>query len=257
MKNLRILCFGLATILLVTLGCSSESMTAAGVNSSYSSMITVGNFLYQVDPVFIITYDVSDPADPIEIDRQELGFEIETVYHFGGVLFVGSARALYIFEIDEKGIPVEKSETVYDTFEANQTPCDPVVSDGQFAYVTLSTTTTNPTSACFRPEPFNMLFVYDISNISEPKLVVEQELNEPKGLSLDGDYLFVCDGSNGLVIFDKSDINNLTKISHLQDGYARDVIAREDHLIVIGLDELRQYDYSDITSIMELGTLML
>jgi len=78
-----------------------------------------------------------------------------------------------------------------------------------------------------------------------------------KGLSIDGDYLFVCDGSNGLKIFDKSIINNIVEVGHLEGQNTRDVIARDGLLIVIGEDDLRQYDYSDINNIIHLGMLSL
>ncbi len=254
MKN--ICYFTLFAFLLTSIRCTSDdSLASTGTNSSYSSMIAVGNYLYQVDPTFITTYNVTDPRDPVEIDKQNLGFEIETVYHFSGILFVGSARSLYIFEIGDNGIPIEKSETSYGTFQAGQTPCDPVISDGDYAYVTLTTTTSSANSSCFRPEPFNKLLIYDVANISNPILISEREMVDPRGLSIDGNFLFVCDGINGLMVFDKSDIENITEIGHLAGQTTRDVIARDDLLIVIGEDQLRQYDYSDITAIVALGIL--
>ncbi len=248
----------LSFYLLISASCSSDgNQSNVGLNSSYSGMITVGSFLYQVDPSNITTYDISDATNPVEVNKQNLGFEIETIYHFGGVLFVGSARALFIFEIGENGVPVPKSETSYDTFQADQTPCDPVISDGSYAYVTLATTTSNPTNPCFRPEPFNKLLIYDIANLSNPTLVAEREMEEPKGLSKDGNYLFVCDGTNGLKIFDASDVENLIEIYHISGQNTRDAIAKDELLIVVGQSELRQYDYSNINAIVELGRLDL
>jgi len=219
MNHLKFLLFALA---MISLSCSQESDSPplSGTNSSYSSLLTLGDFMYQVNSTSIVTFDISNPAEPKEIDKQIVGFDIESISSFGGVLFIGSGEALHIFEVGNDGIPERRSQTNYSEFEEDQTPCDPVVSDGKHAFVTLSTSLFLEEGPCNRAEPVNELRIYNVTDITKPEEVNRVEMNGPKGLAVDGDFLFVCDG-------------------------------------VIGKGELRQYDYSDITQMALLSTLDL
>ena len=186
-----------------------------------------------------------------------VGFEIESISKFGGVLFIGSGEALHIFEVGTDGIPERRSQTNYSEFEQDQTPCDPVVSDGIHAFVTLSSNLITEESFCGREIPVNELRIYDVTDITQPKELNRLEMVEPKGLAVEGDLLFICDGINGLKVFNKSDVNNLVEIYHFEDYQTRDVIAKDGLLIVIGKGQLKQYDYSDITNMTLLSTLDL
>ena len=48
----------------------------------------------------------------------------------------------------------------------------------------------------------NILEIYDIASLENPIQITQVAMNNPRGLSVDGDLLFVCDGNQGLVIFD-------------------------------------------------------
>ena len=66
-------------------------------------------------------------------------------------------------------------------------------------------------------------------------------MSEPKGLAIDGNNLFVCDG--GIKHYDISNINNIVlKKKTVID--ANDVIANNGILMVIGTSGLYQYDYT-------------
>lgn len=255
MKHLLILL--LAIVLLVPACFIDSEPSPMEINSSYSSLVSVGDFMYRVTSSKILTFDISDPSDPVQIDKQIVGFEIESIFHFDGILFVGSGEALHIFEIKEEGIPERRSQTNYSEFDENQTPCDPVVSDGTYAYVTLSSTVFVDDSPCNRAVPVNELRIYDVTDLAKPKEVNRIEMQGPKGLTVDGNNLFVCDGENGLLVYDVSDIENLVELHHFEGYTTRDAIARDGLLIVIASDQLLQYDYNIISDMSLLSTLDL
>ncbi|MCK9206886.1 MAG: hypothetical protein M0P66_07230, partial [Salinivirgaceae bacterium] len=126
--------------------------------------------------------------------------------------------------------------------------CDPVVVNGNYAYVTL-----RGGNLCGAIE--SQLNVIDISTIENPKLVATCLMEEPYGLGIDDSVLFVCDGNAGLKIYNAA--NPLEIDSHLlasyPDNHAFDVIPLGDVLVMIGVDGLYQYDYSDLNNIRELS----
>ena len=42
-------------------------------------------------------------------------------------------------------------------------------------------------------------------------------MDEPFGLGIKDNWLFVCDGSSGLKVYDKSDVENLVELNHFKD----------------------------------------
>lgn len=249
----------LALITFLLSSCANESNTSlptSGTNGSYSGIVIVDNFMYQVDTESIFTYDVTNPEDIEQIDRQMVGFLIESIFHMQGVLFIGSGEALHIFEIGENGIPERKSQTNYTEFSEDQTPCDPVISDGQYAYVTLSSVSSFDFSGpCARPITLNQLRIYNVEDIAKPTEVNTIEMINPKGLAYDDDYLFVCENEGGLKVFDKSNVNDLQLIHHFEGIHTYDAIAREGLLIVIGEGAIYQFDYTSITDMELVSTL--
>jgi hypothetical protein len=69
------------------------------------------------------------------------------------------------------------------------------------------------------------------------------------GLSKDGNNLFVCDGKDGLKVYNAADVNNLQLIKQLNDAVDYDVIAQNGIAIVVASNGIYQYDYSDLTNI--------
>ena len=88
------------------------------------------------------------------------------------------------------------------------------------------------------------LFIVDISNISNPELTISYPMEEPYGLGVKDNQLFICDGSSGLKVYDKTDVNNLELLNHFEDIVTFDVIPLQDHLLMVGDDILYQYEYS-------------
>ena len=96
----------------------------------------------------------------------------------------------------------------------------------------------------------DLLKIFDITDPENPFLRAEHPFFAPKGVGLDGSTLFVCDHTAGLKIFDVSDpyAPNLTKIAQLNIT-AFDVIPLDGLLLVVGPDNIYEYDYTDLENI--------
>ena len=70
-------------------------------------------------------------------------------------------------------------------------------------------------------------------------------MDDPYGLGIKQEKLFICDGASGLKVFDKSDINNLQLLNHFKDIVTYDVIPLQNSLLMIGNKVLYQYEYLD------------
>jgi hypothetical protein len=89
------------------------------------------------------------------------------------------------------------------------------------------------------------LLIVDIADLYNPKLKKSYSMDNPYGLGIKDNLLFICDGASGLKVYNKSNIENLELLDHFKDINTFDVIPLEDRLLMIGAKELFQYTYSD------------
>ncbi|MBE0677052.1 MAG: hypothetical protein IH591_20535 [Bacteroidales bacterium] len=219
------------------------SGASSGVAGSMASFMLNEQFLYLIaQPWNLKTVDVTAAADMEVVDSIEVQRNMETLYKLEDKLFVGTTTGMLIFGLTDPAAPRQIS--AYDHITA----CDPVVVDGQYAYVTLRSG-----SRCANSQ--NLLEVIDISSISNPYLVKSYPMFNPHGLGIDGDLLFVCDGAAGLKVYDKSDpmdiINN--KLAHYADFNTYDVIPLNGILMLVGEGGIYQYDYSNPLAITQIS----
>jgi hypothetical protein len=125
------------------------------------------------------------------------------------------------------------------------TSCDPVVVQDDYAYITLRSGRT-----C-RNNFTNQLDVIDIKDKKTPKLLKSYSFTNPAGLGIDNTTLFICDGADGLKIYNAKDIYNITSnpIAHFKDIQATDVIPVDGLLFMVGKDGFYQYDYASVPNI--------
>jgi hypothetical protein len=76
----------------------------------------------------------------------------------------------------------------------------------------------------------------------------------PKGVGLDGTTLFVCDDEAGLKIFDVTDPYELVPIAHIEDLTAFDVIPLNGLLLVVGPENVYEFDYTNLDNIRLLSS---
>lgn len=221
------------------------SGSVSGVSGSMARMNIVGDYLYGIDDWQLNVFDLTNPQTPSEINQVDVGWGIETLFPYQNNLFIGAADGMYIFENSN---PLEP--TFLSKFN-HARACDPVVVQDDIAFVTLRDGTECDGFA-------NQLDVVDVSNLSSPSLLYSFEMDNPHGLGVDGDALFICEGDYGLKLFDKSDLSQID--SHLQnwikDVHAYDVIPLGGLLILIGEDGLYQFDYSDPENIDLLSVIL-
>ena len=211
---------------------SKASSSPVGRAGSQARFAIVGDYLYTVNRWDLQIFDITTPATPSAWRRQSIGFDIETIFSYNNYLFIGSQEGVYIYDNSEPQFPRRVSSLVH------ARSCDPVVVEGNYAYVTLR----SRNSRCSRGS--NQLDVIDITDIYKPFVVRTFAMQQPAGLGVDSGKVFVCDGLAGLKVFDAADPVNLTLLDRVTSQDCYDLIPASGLLVVSGADGLYQYDYS-------------
>lgn len=213
-----------------------KSSSPYGMGGSMARFTIVNSHLYTVSDNSLDVFSISIPQTPTFTSKLQLGWGIETIYPFKNKLFIGSNTGMFIYDISNPSQPSKQGQ-----FSHVRT-CDPVIAEDNYAYVTLRTGT-----GC--PGATNQLDVLDIRDISQPSLVKTYPMANPHGLSKDGDLLFICDGKQGLKVYNASNANSIFLLKQFTGLETYDVIAWNDIAIVSAADGLYQYDYSDVNNI--------
>jgi len=220
--------------------------SATGIGGSMARFTIVGNHLYGLDGANIDIVDINDQPVPKAVKQFELAWDIETLFPHNDKLFVGSQSGMYILNVSNPELPVQLSRY------AHIQSCDPVVVEGDYAYVTLRSG-----NAC---QGFtNQLEVINISNLESPILERTYPMTNPHGLGIDNGTLFICDGNDGLKIYDATDINTISQnqLAHYSAIKAFDIIPYQNIAMMIGEDGLYQYNYSNLQDIKLISTITI
>ncbi|MGN0004096.1 MAG: LVIVD repeat-containing protein [Sphingobacterium composti] len=205
-----------------------------GQGGSMARFTLANDHLYTVDNSSLNLFDVSDKTKPSFKKNIMLGWGIETIFPYKNNLFIGSNSGMFIYNIDSAAEP--KQESVYSHLRA----CDPVVVNDDYAFVTLRTG-----AAC--AGVVNVLEIVDIKDLKNPKLLKTFQMQNPHGLGLATDVLYICEGKFGFKSFDAKDVTKVgdLQLEHLKDLHSTDVIPGPKSLIVIGENGVCQYDYAN------------
>jgi hypothetical protein len=220
---------------LASSGSASSFYAAApqtGTGGSMASFTIVNNYLYTVGSASLYSIDISNPQNPQQTSVKNMGWGIETIYPFQNRLFIGSRTGMFIYDLSNPSSPTAQGQF------RHVNSCDPVIADGQYAYVTLRNGT-----AC--NTVINELNVLDVSNLSAPVLKARHNLTNPHGLAKYGNILLICDGRDGLKIYNAASPLNLQLLKTIPGMETFDVIAMNNRAIVVAKDGLYQYDYSN------------
>ena len=207
---------------------------ATGIAGSIAKMTIVNDYLYVMDNHSLKPFNISTPSAPICSEGVSIWREVETLFPYQDKIFMGTTSGMLIYGTTNPEVPNHISSIDH------AMACDPVVVQGDYAYVTIRTGTT-----CMGE--LNQLDVVDISDINNPILQNSFGMTNPHGLGIDGNSLFICDGADGLKMFDATnplDCGNNQVASH-SNIQATDIIPFNNVAIVIGDDGIYQYDYSD------------
>ncbi len=217
-----------------------------GISGSLARFAIANNYLYAIDGSTLAVADISNATQPQRKADQTLLTWPETLFPSGQNLFVGSRAGMAIYDLTLPDQPTLLSsyQHVYS--------CDPVVVQGNFAYVTLYNG-----DICHNNT--NELQVIDITDLKNPALHATYAMTNPHGLGIDQSTLFICDGSDGLKVYDATNPDNIGSklLAHYPNINALDIIPFQNIAMVIGTDGLYQYDYTQVNNIKLLSKIAI
>jgi hypothetical protein len=214
-----------------------------GVGGSMARFGLYDNYLYTVDNSTVYMFDVKDAANPMNIGKQNVGWDIETMFIYDGHMFFGTRSGMQIFSL--------KVPTVLNYVGSfwHVTSCDPVVISEGYAYITL-----RGGNVC--GSNVNRLDVVKLSaDYKTSTLEASYPMSGPYGLGIDNKTLFICDGDAGLKVYDVTDKRKIDdhQIARFPGIKTYDVIPFNNYLFMIGDDGFYQYDYSNLQNISQIS----
>lgn len=221
---------------------SSSQSGSSGQGGSMARFTLMNDYLYTVGINDLSLFDVKTASNPTFVKSINLSWGVETIFPYENKLFIGTNRGMHIFSATDPANPVQLS--TYSHIFA----CDPVVVQGKYAFVTLRTG-----NMC--RQAMNQLEVVDIEDPSKPKQVAVFPMQNPHGLSVSGNNLFLCEGTFGIKSFNIDNKSEIGKnmLQHLSTIKSFDVIAGQKSLIVTGEDGVYQFDYRNAANLRQLS----
>ena len=227
------------------LGNATATAAGPGIGGSLARFTIVDKLLYTVDEWNLRIFDLNNCDDPDHVSTVNVGWGIETIFPHEDRLFIGANHGMFIFDNSDPLNPVQQS------LFSHARACDPVYVVGDIAYVTLRDGT--------RCDGFNnQLDVVDVSDLRSPRLLHSYEMDNPHGLSVLENTLFLCEGVHGMKVFDVEDIAAIDKnrLDWVKDIHSYDVIALPNKTaLLIGQDGLYQFDISDPRKLQQMSVI--
>lgn len=217
-------------------GSGGTAPSTNGLGGSMARFRLAGSYLYGVDESRLKVVDLQNAVAPQWVNTVDIGWGIETIFPHEDKLFIGSNSGMFIYN---NANPTEPT-FMYEFQHARA--CDPVFVKDDFAYVTL-----RDGNLC---QGFiNQMDLIDISNLLKPKLVESFPMDNPHGLTIRDNNLYLCEGKYGLKVFDITDPTVLDEhlLNTQSDRHAFDAISvptERPVIMVIGADGFYQYDVS-------------
>ncbi len=214
-----------------------------GVGGSMARFGLYSDYLYAVDDANLYIFDVKNPESPNSIGKQNVGWNVETMFIYDAHMFLGTQTGMRIYNLQLATVP----NYVADFWHV--TSCDPVVISNGYAYVTLRGGNTCGSAV-------NRLDVIKLSaDYTNNNLIESYPMNGPYGLGIDDQILFVCDGDAGLKVYNVEDKYHIDdhQIAAFSNINSYDVIPVNNYLFMIGDDGFYQYDYSDLQNIQQVS----
>ena len=217
-----------------------------GQGGSMARFTLMNDFLYTVDQSSLGVFNVNNASNPTYVTTKKLGWGIETIFPYEDKLFIGSTTGMHIYDAK-----IPASPEFVSTY-AHFTSCDPVIVSGKYAYVTFR-------AGNFCQQGVNQLDVLNVEDILHPKLLKTFPMQNPHGLGISRNYLYLAEGEFGLKSFSITDplkVGN-TKIQHLTGFHAFDLIPASKSLIVTGEDGVYQFNYTNPKVLKQISKLKI
>jgi hypothetical protein len=202
---------------------------AAGKAGSTARFAIADGRLYTLAGSQLITFSLENPAEPVALNQIAVAWDVETMFPYGQSLYLGASTGMYIYDLKDRDVPTLLGQYTH------QRACDPVVVQGDKAFVTLKAG-----SRCGGTE--NVLDVLDIAEPERPRLISKVPMFAPTGLAIEGEQLFVCDGAAGLKVFDVTDPLALKLTDTLIGQSCNDLIPHQSLLIATTNHGIWQYN---------------
>jgi hypothetical protein len=222
----------------------SFDRSSVGIGGSMAKFTLIGDNLFAMHNNTLKQFNVSEIPGINAGPEVAIGYQVETLFPHGTKLFMGTTTGMVVYDVSNPSIP--QFVSVFNHINS----CDPVVIEGNYAYVTLrSGTQCNGFT--------NQLDVVDISSLANPFLVKSYPMFNPHGLGIDNHILFICDGDAGLKVYDATDPMeiHMNQLAHFADIKTFDIIPYNGIAMMIGSDGLYQYDYTNLDSLKLLSHL--
>lgn len=245
--------FALIFLAAMYIGCSEDGTSPVNPTSQTSGGSTTGSggslarftiandYLYIATDNQLYSYSLSNAAQPEYTGAIPLFGGVETIFAMGDHLFLGTQNGVLIYNISNAAAPQFVSNYVHIT------SCDPVVVKGVHAYATLRTG-----QQCWRGT--NQLDVINISTISNPYNEKTIDLENPIGLGIYQNYLFICDNDK-IKCFDISTPGSPSYKSQTPLLGCYDVILKNNTLLAVHSSGVSQYSISPAGVLTLLSTI--
>lgn len=214
-------------------GTAGTSSAGIGIAGSMARFALMGDRMYTVSSNDLKVFNIQKPASLSYTSSVDLkNGMIETIFPYRDKLFIGTQTGMFVYKTDNPDQPQQLSQFTH------ARSCDPVIADDHYAYVTLR-------GGGFCGGSSNELDIVNIENLLSVTLVNTYPLSGPYGLSKDGNILLVCDGSDGLKIYNAANVPAIQLIKKISGLNAYDVIALGGTALLVAKDGFYAIDYSN------------
>lgn len=225
---------------------SSNRVTAPAVQpgqgGSLARFMIVDDYLYCIDQSSLVLFSIADSGKPIYRNRVTIGWDIETIFNKDSLLFIGGMNGMYVYNISAPEKPVQLSQF------RHARGCDPVVVEDTVAYVTI-----RDGSNCGAGT--NQLLVIGVGNVKNPVLLSTYQCSNPYGLAVYNKYIYLCDGSQGLRIYNVKNATTLEQKTNMKEIVPHDAIVHNGILYLIANNQVLLYSIIDPVNPIILSTI--
>ncbi|RED45512.1 hypothetical protein DFQ10_102385 [Winogradskyella eximia] len=215
-----------------------------GTGGSYAKFQIYNNALYTLDDYKLNTFNITDYNSISKVSETWLGGwfggELETTFILKEYMFIGATNGMHIVGLQDEFNPI------YTSSFTHSTGCDPVVVEGNTAYITVRGGNT-----CGAIE--DQVNIIDVTDINTPVEYSTYFLSSPYGLGIKNHILYVCNDS-GINVFDAQNPNEIV-LQNTIETTSKDVIPLSSHLIAVGENVIHQYNYTDNFGLELISTL--
>lgn len=222
-------------LLLSLAGClqgeGQQPTSSNGVGGSTARFVIQNNHLITVEDDFLQVFSLASATQPQLTNSYytNTNLVLETIYPYEeNKIMLGTNQGAIIMDHSTHGALHEIS------FAGHFTSCDPVIAHNGYMYVTLRAG--QNCGLVNNTQGVNQLLVYDIQDITQPNLIKTIELDQPWGLGVKDNSLFVC-YAQGVLKFDISDPLAIVQTGDYSAS-CNDIIP-SDPMILTGDDGIR------------------